>query len=175
MIFFGRKRPVPEQQEQASEPIIRGYHPRDLKALKAISRATFGDVCVDYSVEQKFGLLNGTSWADRRAVHIEQDVTYWPDYTFVAEIAGEVVGFVTTSLDKFARTGHIRNLAVLSEHQGKGIGRSLIEHALACFKRDGMEYARIETVAQNDRCTVFYPKMGFQEVARQIFYFRKLD
>lgn len=174
-MIFGRKRRAPEEPQKVGAPVIRGYHSRDLKALKAVTRAALGGMCVDSSVEEKFGLINGTTWEDRRCAYIEQDVTYWPDYTFVAELAGEVVGYITTSLDRFSHTGHIRNLAVLPAQQGKGIGRSLIAHALACFKRDGMEYARIETVTHNDRCTALYPRMGFVEVARQVFYFRKLD
>ena len=71
--------------------------------------------------------------------------------------------------------GHIRNLAVTPAEQGHGIGRALIDHALQHFRRQGMRAARIETLEQNERCAEFYPRLGFTEVGRQVFYFKELD
>ena len=42
------------------------------------------------------------------------------------------------------------------------------------FRDEGMEYARIETLQQNERGRRFYPKLGFEEVGRQVFYVKEL-
>ena len=53
---------------------------------------------------------------------------------------------------------------------GKGLGRRLIEHALAHFRSSGMAIAKIETLDQNAVGRHLYPSIGFVEVARQIHY-----
>ena len=58
--------------------------------------------------------------------------------------------------------------------RGKGLGRRLIEHALDYFRREGLVYAVIETMAQNAIGEHLYPACGFQEVARQIHFARRL-
>ena len=57
---------------------------------------------------------------------------------------------------------------------GQGIGRALIEHAVEYFQREGMAYAMIETMAQNEIGQHLYPSCGFVEVARQVHFARKL-
>jgi len=84
------------------------------------------------------------------------------------------VGYITTTTDDRARTGHIRNLAVHPAHQSQGIGRALIAHALAFFRAKGLEYARIEALEQNERGRRVYGRLGFREVGRQVLYFRRL-
>ena len=68
----------------------------------------------------------------------------------------------------------IPNLAVAAEFRGQGLGRRLIEHALDYFRREGLAYAVIETMAQNEAGQGLYPSCGFVEVARQIHFARKL-
>jgi ribosomal protein S18 acetylase RimI-like enzyme len=60
------------------------------------------------------------------------------------------------------------------EFHGRGIGRKLIEAALAYFRQKGMAYAKIETLEQNRVGRHLYPSLGFKEVSRQIHYFMEL-
>jgi len=92
------------------------------------------------------------------------------DGVFVAEIDGQVVGYITTFRDRDAGMGLIPNLAVDAAHRGRGIGRRLIEYALDDFRKEGLTHAKIETLAQNDIGQNLYPSLGFREVARQIHY-----
>jgi ribosomal protein S18 acetylase RimI-like enzyme len=174
-MIFRRKRRQETPPTGSTQPAIRRYQSRDLDAIKRITVAAFDGVCVEQNIERTFGALAGTAWQQRRCSQIEQDLTYWPDFAFVAELNGQVVGYITTSLDKTSRAGHIRNVAVAPEDQGKGIGRSLLEHVMQFFREQGMQYARIETLTQNERCKEFYPSLGFREVAGQVLYFRNLD
>ena len=59
---------------------------------------------------------------------------------------------------------------MLQEARGQGLGRRLIEHALAHFRAAGMTIAKIETLEQNAVGRHLYPSVGFVEVARQIHY-----
>jgi len=86
-----------------------------------------------------------------------------------------VIGYVTTRVNATSRIGWIPNLAVDPAHQGKGLGRALLEHALAFFRQQGMQVAKIETLDQNPIGQTLYPSLGFREVARQIHYALRLD
>ena len=68
------------------------------------------------------------------------------------------------------RIGWIHNLAVAAGVRGGGLGRRLIEHALAHFRAGGMTVAKIETLEQNAVGRHLYPAVGFIEVARQVHY-----
>ena len=173
-MIFGRWRRRREPAEPG-RPVIRPAARADLKAMKRITADAFDGVSSEQNVERMFGRLAGTSWQDRRSVFVERDVKYWPQSAFVAELDGEVVGYITAATDRHARIGHIRNLAVAPAHQSKGIGRALINHAMAFFKRAGMRYARIEALEQNERCTRIYARLGFREIGRQVLYFRQIE
>ena len=116
-------------------------------------------------------MLGGHDWRWRKIRDIDDDVAgERARSVFVYEVEGVVVGYITTKLDAGSKIGWIHNLAVLPAHQAHGIGRRLIETALAHFRDNGMECAKIETLEQNPVGTRLYPTFGFREVARQIHY-----
>ncbi len=154
---------------------IRQFNPDDLPAIKAITVEGFTGVSLDHAVEEKLGgKLAGHDWRWRKARHIDDDAAANPGGIFVAELEGEVAGYITTVLDREAGRGRIPNLAVSALMRGQGIGRALIERALDYFRAEGMAYAAIETMASNPIGQTLYPDCGFEEVARQVHYARRL-
>lgn len=153
---------------------IRLYRPDDLDVLKQMTVDSFGGVALDQNVEQALGVLHGHDWKWRKTRHIDEDVEAHAAGIFVAESDGRIVGFITTRLDRAAGKGRIPNLAVNAECRGQGLGRRLIEHALDYFRAEGMAYAMIETMAQNEIGAHLYPACGFVEVGRQMHFARKL-
>ncbi len=149
---------------------IRRFRPSDLETLKTITAICFDGVCVDQNIEQLYGLVHGRDWRWRKKRHIDDDAEINAVGILVAELDGQIVGYVSTRVDQGARIGGIPNFAVLPEFQQRGIGRRLLEEAVAYLAAQGMTYARIETLDQNDVGAHFYPDFGFQEVARQIHY-----
>ncbi len=154
--------------------IIRKYQPSDLEALRQITAICFEDVSIDRNIEAKFGVIGEVDWKQRKMSHINADVEANPDGVFVAEIDGEIAGYITTRINHWTKIGGIPNLAVHPKFQRRGLGKQLIETALAHFQAEGMRYAKIETLEQNQIGSTFYPQMGFVEVARQIHYVRPL-
>ncbi len=149
---------------------IRHYRPSDLETLKSITAICFDGVSIDQNIERLYGLVHGKDWRWRKKRHIDDDAEINAAGILVAEVDGRIVGYVTTRVDKAAGIGGIPNFAVLPEFQQRGIGRRLLEEAVAYFTAQGLTYARIETLDQNDVGAHFYPDFGFQEVARQIHY-----
>ena len=153
---------------------IRFYQPSDLEALKRLTVESFSGVTLEENVEQAIGVLNDHDWRWRKARHIDEDVAVNSAGIFVAEAEGRVVGYVTTVIDREAGKGRIPNLAVAADFRNRGLGRELIEHSLDYFRREGLAYAMIETMAQNSAGHHLYTSCGFVEVARQVHFARKL-
>ncbi len=153
---------------------IRPFQEADRAAIKAITAISFEGVGIDYNIEQRYGVINDMDWQSRKVRHIDADIAANAAGIFVAEEAGEVIGYVTTRIDQASKIGSIPNLGVLPAHRGAGLGRQLIETATAYVKAEGMSYLRIETLDQNPIGQYLYPSSGFEEIARQIHYIKPL-
>ncbi len=158
------------------DPFIRTYRPQDLPRLQEITAHTFGPVSIDRGMEQLLGAFGDGGWQARKLAAISDDCRLQPDGVFVAEEAGgRVVGYVTTRVNHASSLGWIPNLAVDPSHQGRGLGRALLQHAIEFFRREGLQVAKIETLEQNAVGQSLYASLGFREVARQIHYAMRLD
>jgi ribosomal protein S18 acetylase RimI-like enzyme len=160
--------------DSQDEIVIRLYEPRDLDIIKRMTVDSFRGVTLEQNVEEALGVLNSRDWRWRKSRHIDEDVSANPAGIFIAELAGQVVGYITTRIDHEVGRGRIPNLAVDESCRGKGLGRLLIEHALEYFRKQQMVYAVIETMAQNAIGNHLYPSCGFVEVARQVHFARRL-
>ncbi len=153
---------------------IRPYEDADLGVLKEITVEAFDGVAIDQVIERREGLLRGEDWRSRKVRHIDADVYRETGAVYVGEIDGSVVGYVTTWTDEASGIAHIPNLAVRVAFQGMGIGRRLIDHALDGFRASGITHARIETLETNEVGYGLYTSMGFEELARQVHFLKRL-
>jgi ribosomal protein S18 acetylase RimI-like enzyme len=155
-------------------PTIRPFQPSDLDVLKRITADAFSGASLDELVEQRFGVLQGHDWRWKKMRHIDEDAAANAGGIFVAESDGEILGYITTVVDRAIGKGRIPNIAIVAKARGQGLGRQLIQHALDYFRREGMAYAMIETMEANEVGKHLYPACGFEEVARQIHFATKL-
>ena len=159
---------------QGQMPVqVRRYHRRDHQVVLELSAENFSGVCLDENIENAFGQV-GAEWQQHKMDSIDYDLTNSPTSCFVAEVDGKVVGVVCNRLYHDRSVGHVANLAVQREYQGRGIGKALMKATIDHFRETGMRFARIETLEQNEKGQKFYPSLGFKEIGRQIFYFMKL-
>jgi ribosomal protein S18 acetylase RimI-like enzyme len=156
---------------------IRPYREDDRPALRDLTVAAFDGVSIDQNIDRVLGPVAGRDWRWRKARHVDEDIDIEGGEIAVAEDdgTGEAVGYVTMKFDPETRVGWIHNLAVAGGRRGAGLGRRLLEHALARFRAEGMTVAKIETLEQNPVGRHLYPSVGFIEVARQIHYAMRLD
>ncbi len=151
---------------------IRPLQVTDRPALRRLTIAAFEGVSIDHNIDVRLGSVAGRDWRYRKSRDIDRDIDELGAEVAVArdDEKGELVGYVTMQSDLDTRIGWIHNLAVAQQARGQGLGRRLIEHALAHFRSAGMTIAKIETLEQNAVGRHLYPSVGFVEVARQIHY-----
>src|SRR5687767_10858696 len=124
---------------------IRPYQPADAVRVKAITIEGFEPVSIEAAVDRTWPGLLPVPWGERKWRAMQPELAGHPERCFVAELEGEVVGYVTTTIVPEHAVGRIPDLAVDARARRHGIGRQLIEHALAFFRAQGLRLARIET------------------------------
>jgi len=71
------------------------------------------------------------------------------------------------------RIGWIDKLATLSEHRKKSVGKSLITHALAAYKRDGLTHGALDVDTENPTGAYgLYTAVGFSTFRGKVTYER---
>ncbi len=89
----------------------------------------------------------------------------------VAERRGVVAGYVVAH--SAADEGEILNLGVAAAHRRHGIGRELVERALAELTARGVRTVYLEVRASNAAARRLYEALGFAEVGRRSRYYRR--
>jgi len=88
----------------------------------------------------------------------ERLFSFEPNGCFIAEKDGKKIGMVTTIVyNKLAWTGW---LVVLPEYRRKGIGTSIMRHAIDHLKEKGVETIRLEA---GPISSLLYEKLGFKK------------
>ncbi len=110
-------------------------------------------------------------WAEAEGVELaegdrpEQLVAYLkrnPGMSFVAERIGAagLAGAVLAGHD--GRRGLLYHLAVAPEYRRRGIGRGLVERAVAALRADGVERVLILVARGNDAGRDFWQRQGWE-------------
>jgi ribosomal protein S18 acetylase RimI-like enzyme len=83
----------------------------------------------------------------------------------------ELVGLVAVGREtalKIRHKGYIRAMYVAEAYRGRGVGRRLMEHALAfAATMPGVQRLTISVTAGNAAATELYESMGFKEFGRE--------
>lgn len=91
--------------------------------------------------------------------------------TFVAAVAGRVVGYATILLPERRRHARLYSLAVEAAMRGQGIGRRLIERAVKAARERGLSEVRLEVRAKNAGARGLYERCGFTFVVQLPGYY----
>ena len=83
-----------------------------------------------------------------------------PDLFFVAELDGEVVGTVLAGWD--GHRGWIYSLGVRPDHERRGIGSALLDHAVAALRERGCPKVNLQVRGDNRAVVGFYERRGWK-------------
>lgn len=100
----------------------------------------------------------------------------FPETFFVAEMNGEIVGYImcrievgllNLGLSGLAKKGHVVSVAVKPEHRRKGIGEGLVGKAMESMRLYNGRQCYLEVRVTNTSAIELYKKLGF-DVTRTI-------
>ena len=91
-----------------------------------------------------------------------------PDTCFVAEEEGRIVGAILTGHD--GRRGYIYHTAVAPDCQRQGIGKRLVDAALAALRDAGITKVALVAFSRNEAGNAFWATLGF--TAREDLVYR---
>jgi GNAT superfamily N-acetyltransferase len=126
---------------------IRAAEPEDIARVTAIRMAVTENVLSDPSKVS----AEEVEWYRSQAIFL------------VAEVEGEVVGFTCAN----HQTGLIWALFLDAAHEGRGIGRALLDAALAGLKAAGLKQAHLNTGA-GTRAERFYRAHGWRDMGLEL-------
>ena len=140
----------------AFEPVFRSF--RDMLGLP------IADVALSTAETEQAGLLEDLCKPDT------------PQKVYVAELDGELIGFVSLSLDEKQKVGEIGLNAVRPDRAGRGVGTQLYEFALEEMKAAGMKVATVGTGGDPSHAPArrAYEKAGFGPSIPSLWMYRAL-
>lgn len=123
------------------------------------------EVDIDKGFLESLDSLRKASDLDRqKAKSILKKLSQNPDHVIFVAVQGDrVVGSTTLLIEqKFihggGKVGHIEDVVVDAQHQGKGIGEMIVKHVLDYAKKQGCYKTILDC---DDRVKPFYEKLGF--------------
>lgn len=82
---------------------------------------------------------------------------------------GELLGYFL--LMAIVDEAHLLNVAVAASQQGRGLGRFLLNQAVACARGLGMESVLLEVRPSNTRALEIYERYGFARIGLRKAYY----
>lgn len=98
-----------------------------------------------------------------------------PDAIFLGAFVGnELIGFILSTYDSYAKETYLINLVVNNKHQHKGIGRLLFSKTLEHLKEKDIDWVWVLTREDNKRMRDFLQKQNFERGPKFVYYRRRL-
>jgi ribosomal protein S18 acetylase RimI-like enzyme len=134
----------------AEAPAVRSLSELDLDGIVRIAEKTRGRYEPDL-------------WEDRVTYYLRRA----PEGSLVAEVGGEVVGFMLGDIrsGEFGieeRSGWIEVLGVDPDAGGRGVGRALAEEMLARYRKAGVTVVRTLVDQSMPEVDAFFTRLGFE-------------
>ena len=163
----------------ADEIVIRDLRPDDVEAAVDIALAAWVPVFDSFRRmmgEEVFAIVH-PDWRAEKARQVRDGCD--PKHGgmhFVAELGGEVVGFITSYPRRRTGIGEIGNNAVHPDCQRRGIATRLYRHVLQRLREAGMRVARVTTGGDPSHAPArrAYEKAGFSSPRPDVTYYCKL-
>lgn len=145
---------------------IRKANRDDINSISEISIKTyveaFGHAFTPDELEERL---------EKRSVRFYNDV-FDKDTILLAEDDGKIVGYVQFGDATFEMDGvslgdqELQRIYVLAEYQGKGIGKALIEMALANPRLKNAKKVYLDVWEENFKAQKLYKSYGFEEAGK---------
>ncbi len=160
------------------EPLIRPYHEADTSDVVRLSLRAWAPVFAserDVMGDEIFERLYGDDWRRQQQQDVEKVLADEQTEVWVAEVNGEVVGFVAAFLKVDSGMGEVYMLAVDPGSQNHGLGTQLTDVATDWMREAGLSLALVSTGGDVGHAPArrTYEKAGYTPVP-SVNYFKAL-
>lgn len=151
--------PLPKPLETAIGILIRDMEIDDLAPVYHLGESLFSSDLYPYIYR---------TWDEWEVIGLYNTD---PDYCLVAEIDGQLAGFVLGSIiSKDSVTyGYILWLGVNPAFQRRGVADSLVDKLIERLINDGARVMMVDTDPENIPAVNFFTRKGFGDIRRHVF------
>ena len=158
--------------------MIRDYRNSDLPELMDIANRAWQpiyDMFSDAYGEELFSIVTRDR-STGKGEQIRNHCASHPEWVYVCEAEGTIVGFVTFLLDRDRGIGTIGNNARDPLSTVKGIGQEMYGAVLTRFRQEGMKYAKVTTGMDDAHGPArrAYERAGFDISHQDITYYQAI-
>ncbi len=159
--------------------MIRKYIESDYETLVDIANRAYAKIYEGFRErlgEEIFSILCRNSF-ESKAAQIRNHVNAYPDFCYVAERNGKIVGFITFGFNRNIGVGVISNNAADPDSGEKGVGQEMYAAVLERFRSEGMRLAQVTTGLDEAHAPArrAYERAGFREHKESVTYYLKLS
>lgn len=159
--------------------MIRQYTASDLKSIQEIGQRAWQPIYDIYESTIFGPELFHAIGVDRtrdKAEQIAEHAKKHPDWIYICEEDGVIVGFVTFFLHREQNLGEIGNNAVDPDCGLRGKGQEMYAAVLEHFRREGLAYAKVSTGldAAHAPARKAYERAGFDIRQEDVTYYKKI-
>jgi dTDP-4-amino-4,6-dideoxy-D-galactose acyltransferase len=151
-------------------PGVRESRPDDLPALRAIARVSHRGT--RFYADPRFPRARCD---DLYEVWIERSCAGWADVVLVAEHESRPAGYVSCHLDDAGRSASIGLIAVAAFARQLGLGRALVDGAVAWCAARGAQEMRVVTQGRSVEAVRLYERCGFRVESLGLWFHRWYD
>jgi ribosomal protein S18 acetylase RimI-like enzyme len=158
--------------------MIRTYQEKDIERIMEIGNAAWQEIYRMYRQVYGEELYKAIipDEKTKKGLEVKGFAEAHPQWLFICEEEGCVVGFITFRLDYNKRIGEIGNNAVDLNYRQKGIGQQMYKAVLEQFRKEGMLFAKVHTGLDYAHAPArkAYERAGFNIHHEDVSYFMKL-
>ena len=152
--------------------VFRPAQPSEFPQLERMVIDSFEPITWFRKLDARVGPLNGKDWRTRWQSRMRR--VFETQIVLVGENQDELAAMSSGTFDAEAALGYIDLLAVDRRFQRRGYGREMLRGMMRHLKSLGAQYVYLDCLTDNDNANALYRSEGFEDMARQIHWFRKL-
>lgn len=159
--------------------MIRPFQESDLETICAIAKRAYAGIFEGFEKQIGKDLLE--AWVpdakNSKTSQLEWMRQNHPEWMYICERNGRIVGFIMFQLDHKRKLGTIGNNASDPLAGEKGVGHEMYTFVLDFFRKEGMKAAMVHTGLDEAHAPArkAYERMGFDKTIPEVLYFMDLE